>query len=39
MIGAELARTYGLTDEDGRIPPSHREMLGAPREPSAVIVR
>ncbi len=39
VIGAELARTYGLTDADGRIPPSHREMLGAPREPSAVIVR
>ncbi|KMO83930.1 SDR family NAD(P)-dependent oxidoreductase [Mycolicibacterium chlorophenolicum] len=39
VIGAELARTYGLTDADGRIPPSHREMLGAPREPSSVIVR
>ncbi len=39
VIGAELARTYGLTDADGRIPPSHREMLGAPREPSPVIVR
>ncbi len=30
---------YGITDEDGRQPPSHREMLGAPREPSPVIVR
>ena len=39
VIGAELARTYGLTDEGGRVPPSHREMLGAPREPSAAIVR
>ncbi len=28
-IGAELAQEYGLTDE-GRQPPSHRPMLGAP---------
>jgi NAD(P)-dependent dehydrogenase (short-subunit alcohol dehydrogenase family) len=39
VIGAELAHRYGITDEDGRVPPSHREMLGAPREPSAVEVR
>jgi len=39
VIGAELALRYGITDEGGRQPPSHREMLGAPREPSAVIVR
>jgi NAD(P)-dependent dehydrogenase (short-subunit alcohol dehydrogenase family) len=39
VIGAELALRYGITDEDGRQPPSHRDMLGAPREPSAVIVR
>ena len=39
VIGAELAQRYGITDEDGRQPPSHREMLGAPREPSPVIVR
>jgi NAD(P)-dependent dehydrogenase (short-subunit alcohol dehydrogenase family) len=39
VIGAELARRYGITDEDGRQPPSHREMLGAPREPSPTIVR
>ena len=39
VIGAELAERYGITDEDGRRPPSHREMLGAPREPSSVIVR
>jgi NAD(P)-dependent dehydrogenase (short-subunit alcohol dehydrogenase family) len=39
VIGAELARRYGITDEEGRRPPSHREMLGAPREPSPVIVR
>ncbi|MFG1934017.1 SDR family NAD(P)-dependent oxidoreductase [Mycobacterium sp. NPDC048908] len=39
VIGAELALRYGITDEDGRQPPSHREMLGAPREPSSVVVR
>ncbi|MHA3022409.1 SDR family NAD(P)-dependent oxidoreductase [Mycobacterium sp. BMJ-28] len=39
VIGAELAARYGITDEDGRRPPSHREMLGAPREPSTVVLR
>src|SRR5262245_5866249 len=39
VIGAELAQRYGISDEDGRQPPSHRDMLGAPREPSSVIVR
>ncbi len=39
LIGAELAQRYGITDEDGRTPPSHREILGAPRPPSTVIVR
>ncbi|NVN51526.1 SDR family NAD(P)-dependent oxidoreductase [Mycolicibacterium hippocampi] len=39
VIGAELGQRYGITDEGGRTPPSHREMLGAPREPSSVIVR
>jgi NAD(P)-dependent dehydrogenase (short-subunit alcohol dehydrogenase family) len=39
VIGAELAQRYGITDADGRQPPSHREMLGAPREPSTAIVR
>ena len=39
VIGAELARDYGITDDGGRTPPSHREMLGAPHEPSSVIVR
>lgn len=38
FIGAELAERYGITDEDGRRPPSHRN-LGAPREPSTVVVR
>ncbi len=27
----ELAQRYGIVDERGRRPPSHREMLGAPR--------
>lgn len=39
LIAAELAHRYGITDEDGRQPPSHRDMLGAPRPPSDVIVR
>jgi NAD(P)-dependent dehydrogenase (short-subunit alcohol dehydrogenase family) len=39
VIAAELAARYGLTDEDGRRPPSHREALGSPREPSTVVVR
>jgi NAD(P)-dependent dehydrogenase (short-subunit alcohol dehydrogenase family) len=28
LIGAELAETYGVTDTDGRSPPSHREFFG-----------
>jgi hypothetical protein len=39
VIGAELAHRYGITDDDGRQPPSHREMFGAPREPGTAIVR
>jgi NAD(P)-dependent dehydrogenase (short-subunit alcohol dehydrogenase family) len=39
VIGAEIALRYGITDEDGRQPPSHRDMMGAPREPSSVVVR
>lgn len=39
LIAAELAARYGITDEGGRQPPSHREMLGSPREPSAVVLR
>lgn len=39
VIGAELATRYGITDSEGRQPPSHRDMLGAPRTPSAVVVR
>lgn len=39
LIGAELAARYGITDEQGRTPPSHRELLGSPRMPSSVVVR
>lgn len=39
VIGAEIAQRYGITDVEGRHPPSHRDMMGAPREPSSVIVR
>lgn len=39
LIGAELAMRYGVTDEDGRRPPSHRDVLGAPRTPHPAIVR
>ncbi|OBK30568.1 short-chain dehydrogenase [Mycobacterium asiaticum] len=38
FIGAELAQRYGITDEDGRQPPSHRH-LAAPRPPSKVVVK
>lgn len=38
FIGAELGTRYGITDEGGRVPPSHRH-LGEPREPSPVVVR
>lgn len=39
LIAAELAQRYGITDDGGRQPPSHRDMLGAPRTPGDVIVR
>lgn len=38
VIAAEAAARYGITD-NGRTPPSHRDMLGSPRVPSSVIVR
>ena len=31
LIAAELATRYGITDEGGRRPPSHREVLGFPK--------
>ncbi|MCK0508040.1 SDR family NAD(P)-dependent oxidoreductase [Aromatoleum anaerobium] len=37
-IDAELAVEYGVTDIDGRQPPSYRRMLGAPPVYSDVIV-
>jgi NAD(P)-dependent dehydrogenase (short-subunit alcohol dehydrogenase family) len=39
LIGAELATRYGITDADGRQPPSHRQALGAPRTPSSTVIR
>ena len=39
VIGAELAERYGITDAGGRTPPSHRDVLGAPRAPNTVVVR
>jgi NAD(P)-dependent dehydrogenase (short-subunit alcohol dehydrogenase family) len=39
VIGAELAHRYGITDDGGRRPPSHRGTLGEPREPSTVVIR
>ncbi len=37
LIGAEIAHRYGL-DDRGKRPPSHREMLGSPREPNPAAV-
>jgi NAD(P)-dependent dehydrogenase (short-subunit alcohol dehydrogenase family) len=39
LITAELAQGYGITEAEGRQPPSYREMLGAPRaqHPARVI--
>jgi hypothetical protein len=39
LISAELAATYGIVDDGGRRPPSHRDVLGAPRVPSTVVIR
>ncbi|MFC7050081.1 SDR family NAD(P)-dependent oxidoreductase [Emcibacter nanhaiensis] len=39
LIGAEICNRYGITDRDGRVPPSHRDMLGAPLNFSPAIVR
>lgn len=39
LIGAEMGARYGITDEGGRRPASHRDILGAPRTPSDVVVR
>ena len=39
LITAEVAQGYGITEAEGRQPPSYREMLGAPRpqHPARVI--
>lgn len=34
LITAEVARRYGITEADGRAPPSYGEILGSPREPN-----
>ncbi len=40
LIAAELARQYGLQDENGRQPPSYRERLGiAPRQQHPHVIR
>lgn len=39
LIGAELGERYGITDDGGRRPPSHRAWLGAPRTHSDTVVR
>lgn len=38
VIGAELAAEYGVTEDDGKLPPSHREMLGEPVQAHPAIV-
>jgi hypothetical protein len=38
LITAELARSYGITEADGRVPLSYREMLGGPHVPNAAKV-
>lgn len=39
LIGAEVAQRYGITDDEGKQPPSYREMLGEPRIAHPAIVR
>jgi hypothetical protein len=38
-IGAELALAYGICDEGGRQPPSHRPMLGDPTVFGSAVVQ
>lgn len=33
LVTAELAQGYGIREDGGRLPPSYREQLGAPRVP------
>ena len=39
LIAAELAEELGIREADGRQPRSNRDALGAPPEPSPVVVR
>jgi NAD(P)-dependent dehydrogenase (short-subunit alcohol dehydrogenase family) len=40
LIGAELARKYGITDEDGRHPPSYRDLYDVhPHQQCAHVMR
>jgi NAD(P)-dependent dehydrogenase (short-subunit alcohol dehydrogenase family) len=39
LIVAELAEEFGIAEADGRQPRSNRNVLGAPPEPSAVVIR
>ena len=38
-VGAELAEEYGITDVDGKQPPSHRPFLGDPPTFSDAVVQ
>jgi len=38
LIVAELAEEFGIREADGRQPKSNREVLGAPPEPSSVVI-
>ncbi len=38
LIAAEIARDYGITDRDGKQPPSYRDALGSPLPPNPAIV-
>jgi NAD(P)-dependent dehydrogenase (short-subunit alcohol dehydrogenase family) len=39
LIVAELAEEFGIRESDGRQPASSRQMLGAPPEPSLIVIR
>ena len=39
VIGAEIAKRYGLKDAGGKEPPSHRPFLGDPRVPHPAIIQ
>ena len=39
LIAAEIAEELGICEADGRQPKSNRDVLGAPPEPSPVVVR